>query len=235
MMVVVAILGTPQRRLEGEVKVTGALRFTADLGIHGLAHARLLLSTHPHARIKSIDKGAAEAVPGVIAVVTGAELPDFDVPGPDLPLARDHVFFVGQPVAAVVADSVGAAADATQLIEVEYEPLPAVTEPEAAMREDSPNVLDEKGAALEDAGAHGRWTGGEAAGEEKPRNVQAVSRFHRGDAHAALEEAEIVVARRYQLPAVHQGFIEPHISAARQEPDGSTTIWTSTQGAYLCR
>jgi CO/xanthine dehydrogenase Mo-binding subunit len=228
------IIGTPQRRLEGEVKVKGLLRFTADLGLPQLAHARLVLSTHAHARLVRVDTSDAEAVPGVLAVVTGADLPRIDVPGPDLPLATGAVFFVGQPLAAVVAETEAAAADAAQLVAVEYEPLPAVLDPEQAMRDDAPEVLEEKGSALEDAGAHGTAAGG-ADAEEKPRNVQAMSRFHRGDAHAALAEAEVVVARRYEMAAVHQGFIEPHVSAAAVEPDGSVTIHTATQGSFLCR
>jgi CO/xanthine dehydrogenase Mo-binding subunit len=229
----VAIVGTPQRRLEGEVKVKGLLRFTADLAPAGLAHARLVLSTQPHARIR-VDVSAARQAPGVLAAVAGHDLPQMAVPGPDLPLARDEVFFVGQPVAAIVAVDAGKAADAAQLVSIDYEPLPAVFDPELAMEETAPAVLDEKGPALEDAGAHGTATSG-AVSDEKPRNVHAVARFQRGDAHTALQEAEVTVARRYEMAAVHQGFIEPHVSTAVPEPDGTVTVHTSTQGAYLCR
>ncbi len=228
------ILGTSQRRLEGEAKVKGVLRFTADLDLRDLAHARLVLSTQPHARIVRIDSSLASAVPGVLAVVTGADLQEFDWPGPDLPLASRRVFFVGQPVAAVVAESAGVAADAAALLTIEYEALPAVIDPEQAMRDDAPIVLDELKAGLEDAGAHGTTAEGQAT-EDRPRNVHALSHFQRGDAHLALQEAEVMISRRYEIPAVHQGFLEPHASIALSEPDGTVTVYTSTQGAFLCR
>ncbi|MGH7775680.1 MAG: xanthine dehydrogenase family protein molybdopterin-binding subunit, partial [Candidatus Dormibacterales bacterium] len=229
-----ALLGTPQRRIEGRAKVTGGQRFTADLDA-GAAPVRLVLSPHPHARITGVERAAAEAVPGVLAVVTGADLPALNVPGPDLPLARETVFYAGQPVAAVVAETEQAAADAAALLEVYYEALPAAVDPFEAMKDGAPLVLDAPESVFEDAGAHGTAGVGGEAEEEKPRNVHGMARFEHGDAHGALKASRVVVNRRYEVPSVHQGFIETHVSAARPEPDGTVTVWTSTQGVFLCR
>ena len=101
-----AVVGQPLRRLEGRAKVTGAVAFTADLPIPNAAHARLVLSPHPAARITAVHADAARQVPGVIAVISGADLPELKgIPGADLPLARDRVFFAGQPVVAVVGET----------------------------------------------------------------------------------------------------------------------------------
>jgi CO/xanthine dehydrogenase Mo-binding subunit len=228
------VIGVAHRRLEGGAKVTGATRFTADLRLHGLAHARLLLSPLPAARITHVDLEAARRAPGVLAAVSGADLPPLDLAGPDLPLARDRVFFAGQPVVAVVAETEAQAADAVELAHVEYEALPAVVDPEEAMGEGAPVVLDQGASGLEDAGAHG-VTGGGAEAAERPPNVTAQVSFAQGDVDAALAGSAAVVRRRYVLPAVHQGFIETHMSIARPEPDGELTIWTATQGTFLTR
>ena len=122
------------RRQEGGEKVTGQTRFTADLELPGLLHVQLVLSHTASGRIRRIDAQAALAVRGVVDVVKGADLGALNNPGPDLPLAVDRVFYVGQPVAAVVAETEAAAADAAALVEVEYEETPAVVQPSQAIR-----------------------------------------------------------------------------------------------------
>src|SRR5499427_3848031 len=173
------VIGVAQRRLEGGAKVTGATRFTADLRLPGLVHARLLLSPHPSARIVSVDLDAARRSPGVLTAVGGADLPDLGLTTADRPLAVGHVVFAGQPVAAVVAETEAQAADAVELIAVEYEPLPAAIDPIDAMAKDAPSVLDRGGAALDDAGAHGATGGGQQV-RDLPRNVTAEVRFAEG-------------------------------------------------------
>src|SRR5215470_14246823 len=101
----VASVGTPTRRLEGREKVSGATRYTADLEVAGLQHVHLYLSPLPAARVTGIDKAPALAVPGVLDVVTSSDLPEMDVAGPEQPLATERVFYVGQPIAAVIATS----------------------------------------------------------------------------------------------------------------------------------
>lgn len=227
-------MGTSQRRLEGRTKVTGATTFTADLQIPGLTHTRLVLSPHASARILSLDLAAARASAGVLAVVGATDLPVLRAAEQDQPLARNRVVYAGQPVVAVVAETREQAADAAALVEVEWELLQAVVDPVLAMRPGAPPVLEQSAESLGDSGAHG-IAGGEQAVDEKPPNVSSMVRLQSGDAHAALAAAGHVVEGTYRIPGVHQGFIEPHIAAARTEPDGGVTIWTSTQGQFLTR
>ena len=230
----VGVIGVSRRRLEGGAKVLGATRFTADLRLAGLAHARLLLSPLAAARIARLDLEAARRARGVLAAVAGADLPDLRLAGPEQPLARDRVFYAGQPVVAVVAETEAQAADALELVDVEYVPLPASVHPDAARAPEAAPVLDHGAAALDDAGAHGVTGGGREADERAP-NVTAQVRFDRGDVAGALRASAVVVRGRYVVPAVHQGFIEPHLAIARPEPDGGLTVWTPTQGIFLAR
>lgn len=228
------VIGTPQRRLEGRAKVTGATQFTADLALPGLLHARLVLSPHASARIAGYDLAAARSVPGVVAVVTGADLPRIGVSGADLPLARDRVYFAGQPVVAVVAETEAAAADGAAVAGVEYEELPAVVDLFDAIAEGAPRVLDERDSAVDDAGAHGTAVAAEG-GEDRHHNIAAQARFDLGDPDAALAAAAHVVRGRWTSAPVHQGFLEPHSATARPEPGGGLTIWTATQGQFFAR
>lgn len=234
-MRVMANIGVGQRRLEGRAKVTGATRFTADLRLVGLTHARLLLSPHAAARIRRVGLEAVRRAPGVLDAVSGADLPPAAAPGPDLPLARERVYFAGQPVVAVVAETEEAAADAAALAEVDYQPLTPVLDLEGALLEGSPIVLDAPAGGMDDAGAHGVGGGGEEEGAVAAPNVTSRVRFQEGDVEEALASSAIVVRGSYRLPAVHQGFLETHVSVAAPAPDGSLTVWTPTQGSFLTR
>jgi CO/xanthine dehydrogenase Mo-binding subunit len=225
-----------RRRQEGVEKVTGRTRFTADLELAGLLHVQLVLSQVASAGIKGIDVEAARSTPGVVAVFTAADLPDRDGAGPDLPLARDRVFFVGQPVAAVVAETEGAAADGAAAVVVDYEETPPVTDPVAAMTDDSPLVLDEdEQANEEDASIHGGSTAAEQTGPARPRNVSAVVHMKNGDVDAALRAADAVIRSSYDIAGAHHSFMETHVAVVRPEPDGGLTIWSPTQGPFIVR
>ena len=228
------VVGTSQRRLEGQAKVTGAVRYTADLPIQGLAHARLVLSPYAAARITGYDLEAARAVPGVLAVVTGRDLPPMDVPGADQPLARDRVYYAGQPVVAVVGETLEAAADGAAAVGIDYEELPSVVDPFAALAEGAPRVLDDHAAATDDAGAHGT-TVAVAEVADRHHNISGQVFFKRGEVDAALAGSAHVVKGRWTTAAVHQGFLEPHVAVGRAEPDGGWTVWTCTQGQFLTR
>ena len=231
-----AIGGVGLRRKEGRGKVDGSTRFTADLDLPGLAHVQLVLSHLPSARIRGIETRAARSSPGVLAVVTGTDLPDVEAAGPDKPLAVDRVFYTGQPVVAVIAESESAAADAAALVEVDLEPLPFVADPEQAMRDDAPEVLEADAEGAEgDASMHGAATESESEPVQRPRNVTSVATYKRGDVEAGLAESEVIVKGTYRIAGVHHGFIEPHISMVRPEPDGGVTIWAPTQGPFAVR
>ncbi|HEY6875858.1 MAG TPA: xanthine dehydrogenase family protein molybdopterin-binding subunit [Candidatus Dormibacteraeota bacterium] len=231
-----AAVGQPTRRLEGRDKVSGATRYTADLDVPGLLHVQLVLSHMASARIRSIDVDEARHVPGVVDVVVASDLPDVDVPGPDEPLATERVFFVGQPVAAVIATSEAAAHDGVAAVMVDFEEIDAVTDPVAAMRDSSPVVLDVDEEADEgDASMHGAATDNESEPIEKPRNVSSVATVKRGDVAAALAASDVTIDASYSLAGVHHTPMEPHVSMVRPEPDGGFTIWAPTQGPFALR
>ena len=136
-----SILGTSVRRVEDFELITGASTYVGNLALDGVLHIAFVRSPLAHARILGIDKSEAEAAPGVVAVFTAADL---DIPAhhglmvvnPELPrppLATDRVRFVGEPVVVVVGETKAAAVDAVELVEIDYEPLPAVVDPEAAL------------------------------------------------------------------------------------------------------
>jgi CO/xanthine dehydrogenase Mo-binding subunit len=232
----VAVGGAGLRRKEGRGKVDGSTRFTGDLNLPGLMHVQLVLSHLPSALIRGIDVSAARSAPGVLGVFTAADLPDVEAAGPDQPLAVDRVFFAGQPVAAVIAETEAAAADAAALVEVDFEALPAVASPEQAMLDGSPEVLEADADGAEgDASMHGAATESESEPVQRPRNVSSVAHYRRGDVTAGLAAADTVVKGTYRIAGVHHAFIEPHVSMVRPEPDGGMTIWAPTQGPFGVR
>jgi CO/xanthine dehydrogenase Mo-binding subunit len=239
-----SFIGARLPRPDGPPKVTGEARYAADLAMPGMAHVRLLLSPYAHARIVSVERAAAAALPGVVGVYTAADLAPF-VKSPASSrsrclLADGEVRFCGEPVVAVVAESEAVAEDALALIDVEYQELPAVLSAEAALAPDAAAVWPEglPGVGAEAAGHGVEATGdsGDAADELNGRpNVAAAERMARGDVAAGLAEADIVIRRSYRTPIVHQGYIEPHATLAAPEPGGGLTVWSSTQGVFLPR
>src|SRR5579864_6538023 len=225
-----------RRRQEGGEKVTGATRFAADLEFPRLLHVRLVLSPIASGGIRSIDVGTASSAPGVVDVVTGSDLPESDASGPDKPLALDRVFYVGQPVVAVLAETEALAADAAALVSIEYDEAPPVVDPVAAMVDGAPLVVEEEeDGGGEDASLHGASAADDQADDERPRNVSGVAHVKRGDVDAALREADVVVRGTYRIAGAHQSFLEPHVAIAQPEPDGRMTIWSSTQGPFVIR
>lgn len=223
-----------QRRQEGAQKVTGATRFTADLELPGLLSVQLIVSPFASARIRSVDTGSARNAPGVVDVITGADL--YDEASPEAMLAFERVFYAGHPVAAVVAESEAAAADAAALVDVDYEELSAIADPLKAMTDSAPLVLEQEEEASEEAASiHGASATADAAPESKPRNVTGVAHVKRGDVARALQSADVVVNGTYRFSAAHHSFMEPHIAVVRPEPDGGVTVWTPTQGPFVVR
>ncbi|MCP5028792.1 MAG: xanthine dehydrogenase family protein molybdopterin-binding subunit, partial [Actinomycetia bacterium] len=140
-----SLLGTPVLRVEDHHLLVGDTTFIANLDLPGALHAHVMLSTMAHARLVAIDTAEARAVPGVVDIVTGLDVELAPMPAsmPDLPdgtqrpvLATDMVRFVGEPVVAIVADTPSAAADAAALVVIDYDPLPAVVDPEGARADD---------------------------------------------------------------------------------------------------
>lgn len=234
-------IGAPRRRVDGEAKVRGATRYAADLPVHGLLHARLVLASDAHARLVTIDREAALALPGVVAVLVAADLPIVEgVQGRvGQPLAREEVVFSGQPVAIVVGESDAAATDGVDAVVVEYEPLPAVVDVEAAMAPGAPAAVRQRqDQAGEDIGAaHASVDGGakEQADEPLSDNVVGRHRLASGDAAAALAASAATVSGRFRTSWLHQGYLEPQAATAWLEPEGDLVVSTATQGAFTTR
>lgn len=230
------VLGTRPIRHDGTDKVTGRAIYGNDVRMTGLVHGRVLRSPHAHAKIKSIDTRAAEAMPGVLAVVTSAHLEPMkdkvaflgegSVNLHDLTqniLARGKVFYRGQAVAAVAALTPHLAEEALERIRVEYEPLPAVTWILDAMKPDAP-ILHEH-LRLDANGKQGN----------KPTNIAKHIQFELGDVAAGFAKADVIIEREFKTASVHQGYIEPHVATALWNQDGHVKIWSSTQGSFTCR
>lgn len=235
-----SLIGTPQKRIEGDRKVTGVMRYVDDIQLPGMLHARLVTSIYPHAEIVSIDTRAAREADDVVAVYTGSDVhPD----GPEPKdrnhhmLARDKVLYYGQPVAVVLATNERAAAEAAELVEVEYNPLGVVTDPIKGMERDAP-VIRAKAAAEEwgEGQMHATVSGGDDLDISRlPDNITNATRFSRGDVEQGFAEAAQIVERTYRTHWVHQGYIEPHSTVAAPDPLGNLTIYTSTQGQFYAR
>jgi len=227
-------------RPDGPEKVTGETRYVADLTPHGLLHAKLLRSPYAHARIVRIDARRARALGGVRVVLTAADVPALKRKAPTRAhavLAIDRVVFVGQPVAAVAADEPAIAEEALDLIEVEYDVLPAAVDPLQSMQAGAPPVADAGTEAdTSEALAHSGVAAAKAdAGPARAANVTQQVRLQRGDVAQGFAASDLVIEHTYRVPMVHQGYLEPHAVLAQWDRAGLLTIWTSTQGSFNTR
>jgi CO/xanthine dehydrogenase Mo-binding subunit len=224
-MVSYRVIGQPVPRVDGVAKVTGRALYAADVQLPGVLWGKVLHSPYSHARIVSIDTSAARALPGVQAVITGADVrPGYygrmavrDVP----PLARDRVRFFGERVAAVAADDEDVAQQAIELIEVEYEELPAVFTPEEALGEDAP-VLHPDYATYRGA-TPSQWP-----------NAYAHSVTERGDLGAGFADADEVVERTYRTQRVHQAYLETQAVTVAVEGE-LVQVWAPSKVPYNLR
>ena len=200
---------------DAAMKVTGQMRYVADMKLPGMLYAKILFSPVPHARIKSIDTTQAQALEGVHAVVCYKDSPknryngngeDKDINPSEL-VFDQTVRFVGDKVAAVAADTEEIARKALSLISVEYEELPFYLDPEEAMKED----------------AYPIHQGG---------NIIMESNNSGGDVDGAIRDADHVFRHRYEMPAVNHCSLETHVSIAEYDADGKLTVWTPTQDAF---
>ncbi len=218
-------VGTRPDRPDGLDKVTGRARYGADIAAAGMLHAAVVRSPHAHARIIKIDTSKAEAVAGVKAVVTRADFPT-GLTGEDWNLqentmAGDKALYDGHAVAAVAATTSLLAKEAAELVEVEYEILPHVTDVDEAIKPDAPVIRE--GAA--DA----------SVPEGMPANVVKYMEFGHGDIEAGFAEADLVMENTYKTEATHQGYIEPQACMGQLGKDGKGEMWVSTQGHWYIR
>jgi 4-hydroxybenzoyl-CoA reductase subunit alpha len=214
-----SIIGKPIAMIDAAGKTTGAGKYTDDLSVAGMLYGKILHSPHPHARIKSIDTTRALKLEGVVAVVIGKDAPNpfgiLPVGHDEHALALDKVRYVGDSVACVAAVSEAIAEKALELIDVEYELLPAYFDPEESMKAERDLIHD-----------------------NKPNNVEKDYHHVFGDPDKALAEADHVAEGRFLANEVTHAAMEPHSTLASFELDphtgelGRLTVWSSTQVPY---
>jgi CO/xanthine dehydrogenase Mo-binding subunit len=216
-------LGASLPRLEAKDKIAGAARFIDDVTRPGMLYAALAQSPYAHARIRGYDVSKATALPGVRAVITGADLPARRVGGmikDETTLAVGKVRYVGEPVAAVAARDAATARLAAQLIEVDYEPLDAVLSIDAALAPGAPVLHEELQSYVKtmDGNAHG--------------NVVWDSQLGEGDPDAAWSQCDVVVEGVYETQAQQHGYMETNGALAEVEPSGRITIVATCQSVH---
>ncbi|MCC6802770.1 MAG: xanthine dehydrogenase family protein molybdopterin-binding subunit [Anaerolineae bacterium] len=231
------VIGARVERYDAADKVTGQAQYGADIRLPNMLYGKVLRSPHAHAVIRSIDTRAAEAYPGVKAVVTAADLPDPEDKLVEVgeggaanlryqsgnALARDKALYFGHAVAAVCATSAHIAEEALALIRVDYEVLPHVLDVRDAMRDNAPILHADM--RTDEIGQKG----------DKPSNIASHLQHVIGDVDAGFREATVIVEREVYTTTVHQGYIEPHNATALYNSSGQLTVWCSTQGSFGIR
>ncbi len=211
-------VGKPLRRVDAMGKATGSTVYAGDFSLPLMLHAKVFRSTQPHARIVRLDVSKARALPGVVCVLTGADVPDATLSS-DLPgqtgqkqkvtfhwpvLATEVVRFVGDPIALVAAETLAIAEKALKLIEVEYEPLPAVFDPLEALKPGAPVVTP-------------------------PDNIVARWKVRKGDLEAGFAEADLIIENTFRVPFQEHAYLEPEAGVAWVDERGVINIRVSTQ------
>jgi CO/xanthine dehydrogenase Mo-binding subunit len=219
-------------RVDAVAKVTGAAIYTVDVSLPGTLHGFVVRSSRAHARILEIDTSAALAVPGVVAVVTAADLaglfPRFGHIVADHPiLAIDRVRFYGEPVALVLGETIHAAADGGEAVTVRYEDLPAVLEPEDALAEGAPLLHDESYPTGDDSFS-------EAVSDQPTSNIAHASDLTWGDVDTALANAHLVVETSVSYPMLYPYAMEPY-NAVASFSEGTLEVVSTAQHPFQVR
>ena len=241
-----SVIGKPLPRVDGAEKATGQGKFSTDISLPGMLHAKFLRSPHAHARILSIDTSRAERLPGVKAVITGrdtagvryafVDTPRY--PADERPLAVDKVRYVGNEVAAVAAVDEDTAQEAMDLIKVEYEVLPAVFDAEEAMKPGSPVIHEEEaegGSAWEDWGAKRTASSLPDYKTLGLNNLSGRTFVTEGDLEEGFRLADYVREDRFQTDATAHAALEPHTAVANFDPSGKMNIWLSSMSIFYKR
>ncbi len=204
-------IGKSVPKIDSYAKVTGSARYADDLKLPRMAHGRILRSPHAHALVKRLDTTRARALPGVLDVIAGADLPHkygiMPTTQDEYPFAVEKVRYVGEPVAAVCAVDEETAEEALDLIEVEYELLPAISSIEEALAREDVRIHEET--------AHG--------------NIMKEAHLTFGDVDAGFDEADLVREDTYFFEGTTHAPMEQHACVADCLPNGKITLWTSTQ------
>ncbi len=204
-------VGKPVTRKDGAGKVTGETKFFSDMSLPNMLFAKAVRSKHPHALIKRINTQRAEAVPGVVTVLTHRDVPGlngFGIVVPDQPvLCHDKVRYLGDAVALIAAENLEAAESAAKLVEVDYEPLPVVSDPIEAMKPEAPKVHE--------------------AG-----NIQKHERVRVGDVESAFRDAAVVVENTYRTGRQMHMFLEVEAGIGMLDDEGKIVLYVGGQSPY---
>ncbi len=222
-----AVIGKPLFRIDGSVKVTGQATYVADLSLSGMLHGKVLRSPYAHARIKGINLEKARSLVGIKMVITGRDFPFLHGEGiVNIPfLAADKVRYIGEPVVAVAAEDLTIAEEALDLVEIEYEELPAVFDPEEAMKPGAPILHEEMGHYQKISAVH-----------MKPgTNICQHFVLSLGNIEEGFKESDYVFEDRFTTPKVQQAAIEPHASIAQVDTTGRITVWGQNASPHRCR
>jgi len=214
------LVGQSAARIDAMGKVTGQTLYPGDLVLPGMLHTKMLFAGRPHARVKRLDTSKAEAVPGVVAIFTARDVPqnEYGLIVPDQPvligpgsakIGGDVVRFVGDQIALVVADTEKAAARARDLIHVEWEDLPVVTDPREAMKEGARLLFPEKGT-----------------------NIFCRYRIRHGDVEAAFKQCAVVVEGYYETPWQEHAYLQPEAGLAYIDEAGCVTVQVAGQWTH---
>ncbi len=237
-------IGRRQRRADSPERLTGRTRFTNDLLPAGALYTRFVRSPYASATIVSVDRAAAQQVPGVVAVLTAGDLP---IPNPeaaaaarDILLAFDRVVHVGHPVVAVLAETEAAAEDAADLISIEYDSLTPVVDLMEALTSNIAVQKERRELSQEELAMHGAATGGESAADPDKPNITNRTRFERGDVEANFAASDVVVERDYHTRWISQAYMEPQACTVDIDALGNLTVFASTQALFhtqatICR
>lgn len=218
------VIGKSIPRNDARAKVTGQVLYPGDLKMAGMLFMKILFAERPHARIRSLDLAKAKASPGVVTIYTAEDVPvnEYGLQSMDQPVlcgpgsnkpGVDVVRFVGDRVALVVAETDEAAAAGRDLIRVDYEDLPVVTDPVAAMQPESPLVHPELGDS----------------------NICAHYKIRKGDVDAAFKEADVIVESQYRLPFQEHAYLQPEAGLAYIDEEGRVTVQVAGQWAHTDR
>ena len=199
-------------RVDGWEKVTGQAKFVGDIAVPGMLYGKILRSTYPHAHIRAIDATQAEALPGVVAVLTAADIGDLHPIYNGRPvIAMNKVRYIGEPVAAVAAADLATAEAALSLIHVDYEELPVAVGIEAAIKPGAPLVHDDKAGNI---GTHEKVT--------------------RGNVDEGFAQADVIAEDHFTFPMVYHYAMEPHSAIAHYD-ESEITVWSSAQHPFQVR
>lgn len=222
------VAGKDIPRLDGHAKVTGEYQYGMDVSVPGMLHGKVIRSPYPHARILGFNTEKARALPGVLAVITGADVKmRLSAVVSDQPvLAWEVARYKGEPVALIAATKPEIADEAARLLEIEYEPLPVISDPEEAMK---------PGAML----LHPEWESYDASpvvAHVRQGNINAHAVITKGDIEQGFAEADVVLEDTYVTDSVHQAHVEPRTAIGVVSKDGkNATVYTNTQLPYWMR